>query len=101
MSTSGTINSVSHSLGRNATTYDQPIVRGLAELMSHQHKQTIPFFSGFLHEVSREDWVQDAERVARTAGWDNEMKVCFFGERLKHMSLVYHEEILRSRPNSD
>ena len=101
VSTSGTINSVSHTLGRSVTTYDQPIVKGLAELMSHQHKQTIPIFSGYLHEVSWEDWIRDAERVARTAGWDNEMKVRFFGDRLKHMALAYHEEIVHRRPNPD
>ena len=101
VSTSGTINSVSHTLGRSVTTYDQPIVKGLAELMSHQHKQTIPIFSGYLHEVSWEDWIRDAERVARTAGWDNEMRVRFFGDRLKHMALAYHEEIVRSRLNPD
>ena len=101
VSAGGTINSVDHSFGRNVTVYDQPIVKGLAELMSHQHKQTIPIFSGYLHEVSWEDWIRDAERVARTAGWDNEMKVRFFGDRLKHMALAYHEEIVRSRPNPD
>jgi hypothetical protein len=100
--TGNTINSVSsHSHSRSTSSFDQPIVKGLAELMSHQHKQTIPFFSGYLHEVSWEDWIRDAERVARTAGWDDEMKVRFFGDRLKHMALAYHEEIVRNRPSPD
>jgi GrpB-like predicted nucleotidyltransferase (UPF0157 family) len=44
-----------------------------------------------LHETSWEDWMRDAERDARTAGWDNEMTIRFFGDRLKHMA----EEIIR------
>jgi hypothetical protein len=84
---------------RSTTGYDQSIVKGLAELMSHQHKQTIPPFLGYLYEVTWEDWIRDAERVAKTAVWDNEMEVRFFGNRLKHMALAYHEEVVRNRPS--
>ena len=39
----------------------------LQELISHQNKQQIPFYSGFLNDQPIEDWLKDAERVARTA----------------------------------
>jgi myosin heavy subunit len=79
----------------------QPIVKGLTELVSHQHKLGIPYFSGYLHEPSIEEWLKEAERVARTAGWDNEMKIRFFGDRLRHMALALHEDLLSKwvKPN--
>ena len=79
----------------------QPIVKGLTELVSHQHKLGIPYFSGYLHEPSIEEWLKEAERVARTAGWDNEMKIRFFGDRFRHMALALHEDLLSKwvKPN--
>jgi pantoate kinase len=76
-------------------------VKGLTELVSHQHKLGIPYFSGYLHEPSIEEWLKEAERVARTAGWDNEMKIRFFGDRLRHMALALHEDLLSKwvKPN--
>ena len=71
----------------------QPLVKGLTELVSHQHKLGIPYFSGYLHEPSIEEWLREAERVARTAGWDEEMKIRFFGDRLRHMALAVHEDL--------
>ena len=72
----------------------QPLVKGLTELVSHQHKLAIPYFSGYLHEPPVEEWLKEAERVARTAGWDGEMKIRFFGDRLRHMALAHHEDLL-------
>ena len=76
-------------------------MKGLTELVSHQHKLGIPYFSGYLHEPSIEEWLKEAERVARTAGWDNEMKIRFFGDRLRHMALALHEDLLSKwvKPN--
>ena len=56
---------------------------------------------GYLHEPSIEEWLKEAERVARTAGWDNEMKIRFFGDRLRHMALALHEDLLSKwvKPN--
>ena len=50
----------------------------LQEVISHQNEQKTPFYSRFLNDQPIEDWLKDTERVAKTAGWKNTLKIKFF-----------------------
>ena len=71
----------------------------LQELISHQNKQQIPFYSGFLNDQPIEDWLKDAERVARTAGWNNPLKLKFFSDRLRGIAATFNDEYLDTNQN--
>ena len=38
------------------------LTESLQEILSHQHKQQIPFYTGLLNNQPIEDWYKDAER---------------------------------------
>ena len=74
--------------------------QSLQELISHQNKQQIPLYSGFLNEQPIEDWLKDAERVARTAGWDDTLKLKFFSDRLRGIAATFNDEYLDTNQNT-
>jgi len=78
----------------------EAIQQSLQELISHQNKQQIPLYSGFLNDLPIEDWIKDAERVARTAGWDNTLKFKFFSDRLRGIAATFNDEYLETNQNT-
>jgi Zinc knuckle len=71
----------------------------LQEILSHQHKQQIPLYSGFLNDQPIEDWLKDAERTARTAGWTDALKLKYFQDRLRGVSATYNDEYVTGLQN--
>lgn len=71
-----------------------------SEIYSHQRKTDIPLYDGIVSkEKLIEDWLREASRVARTAGWSDEVKLRMFADRLTKMALRFHEELIKKKPN--
>ena len=71
-----------------------------SEIYSHQRKTDIPLFDGIVSkEKLIEDWLREGLRVARTAGWSDEMKLRMLSDRLTKMALRFHEELIKKKPN--
>jgi len=73
----------------------------IQEILSHQHKQQIPFYTGYLNDQPIEDWYKDAERVARTAGWTDALKLKFFSDRLRGVAATYNDEFVTANQQAN
>ena len=71
-----------------------------SEIYSHQRKTDIPLYDGIVSkEKLIEDWFREAERVARTSGWNDEQKLRLLSDRLSMMALRFHEDLMRRKPH--
>ncbi|KZS08393.1 Uncharacterized protein APZ42_027677 [Daphnia magna] len=70
-----------------ATASDQ------GELVSIPLREKIPHFSGYLGDISVQDWFHEAERIAKGANWSREQMKRYFSERFTKLALSFQEEI--------
>ena len=77
------------------------LTESLQEILSHQHKQQIPFYNGLLNDQPIEDWYKDAERVAKTAGWTDALKLKYFSDRLRGVAATYNDEFATTNQQAD
>ena len=94
-----TLNKLAALLSKQPGSTDEMMDK-FSEIYSHQRKSDIPCYDGIVSEEKPiEDWLREAERIGRTAGWNDEQKLRLFGDRLSKMALRFHVELLRQTPN--
>ena len=94
-----TLNKLAALLSKQPSNSDE-IMGKFSEIYSHQRKADIPFYDGIVSKAKLiEDWFREAERVARTSGWNDEQKLRLLSDRLSKMALRFHEDLVRKKPN--
>ena len=94
-----TLNKLAVLLSKQPGSTDEMMDK-FSEIYSHQRKSDIPCYDGIVSEEKPiEDWFREAERVARTAGWNDEQKLRLFSDRLSKMALRFHVELLQQTPD--
>ena len=65
----------------------------LSELVSIPLREKIPYFSGYLGDISVVEWFKKAERIAKGGNWTKEQMKRYFAERFCKLALSFQEEL--------